>query len=265
LSSGERNGGFIPWYRKSETWLQFVLLLIMICVFYIFLEENMGGWQGIWVLVNVVGGYLILNKPEMRKKVRNIWRGVLHIRVWGYALFNLLLVAAAAGIMSLYMTSGGSDGAGSGGGGNPFVSNILLVVVLFPIIPLFADAETYLFQGLIIGLFLKREYVNCPECGKTIPPGVPCHFCGNDSGSGRSIRGPEAWLAVSLSAIVFAGAHMVLLMSFAPIILALGGLILGWAYLRKGHLFTARVHLVYDLVLICGLFFFYLLSEIGGF
>ncbi|MFW3147277.1 MAG: hypothetical protein ACMUIE_10765 [Thermoplasmatota archaeon] len=263
MSRGRRDENFVPWFKREDTWLQLVLLLITLGVVYIFLTENMKGWQGIWVLVNVVGGYIILNNPRMRKKVREIWGGVLRPVIWGFALVNLLLVIVAGAAMVLFFSSGGG-GSGGGGNGNPFVSNILLVIVLFPIIPLFADAETYLFQALFLGLFLKSDYRNCKECGKVSPPGIPCAHCGATMG-GDKLRGAQVWLAILISSLVFAGAHMLLLMSFTPIILMVGGVILGWAYLNKGHQFTAQVHLVYDLILITLLFIVYLLSDIGGF
>ncbi len=261
MREGKRDGVLVPWHKNQETWLQLVLLLITLGVVYIFLTEKMGGWQGAWVLINVIGGYIILNKPKIRKTVREIWRGVLRPVIWGYALFNLFLIAVAGVLLVIFFSSG--SGGGSSSNGNPFVSNILLVIVLFPIIPLFANAETQLFQAFFLGLFLKGEYVNCPKCEKVTPPGVPCVHCGKDI-EGKRLKGPQVWLAILISALVFSGAHMLLLMSFTPIFLTIGGAILGWAYLNKGHTFTAQVHLVYDLILITLLFLFYLSIDFGG-
>lgn len=248
-----------PWYRREDTYLQLVLLMITLGVIYIFITQEMKGWQGVWVLTNVVAGYIILNNTRTRIKVRSIWRGVLSLKVWGYAIFNLLLIAITVGVISIFLYTGSGPG---GGEGNPFVSNILLVIVLFPIIPLFADAETYIFQAFLIGIFLKGEFRNCPKCQKIGPPGVPCAQCGIDN-DGPKLKGPLTLLAITVSSLVFAGAHMLLLDSFVPIILIIGGMILGWTYLNKGHLFTARVHLVYNLILICGLFAVYLIRDLG--
>ncbi len=250
----------IPWYRDTETYLQLVLFLIIIGVLYIFISGALRGWQGIWVLINVVGGYIILQNPKMRKMIHRTWRGLLIPKVWGLAILNIFLIAVSIGIIS-FMFSGGGSG-GSGGGGNPFVSNILLVVVMFPIIPLFADAETHLFQAFILKFFLRDEFRECPKCKKQVPPGLPCGTCGKKI-EGERVKGISAWIGVLISAFIFAGAHMALLMSVIPIILVIGGILLGWAYLRKGHLFAAQVHLVYDLVLIVFIFFS-MLSNLGG-
>ena len=230
--------------------------MIIIGVLYIFVTEEMYNWQGIWVLINVVAGYLILNNNRTLKRVREVWKGVLIPGVWAIAILNLFLVIISATIIAMLGTRGGGESSG-----NPFVSNILLVIVLFPIIPLFADAETHLFQRLILGKILKERYRNCPKCSKLTPPGINCVHCGKYVG-GDKLSGPRVWTAVSVSALVFAGAHMLLLMSLAPILLTIGGFILGWLYLKRGHLFTARVHMVYNLVLILLLFLFYVYVEI---
>ena len=253
--------GDIPWYKDTETYLQLVLFLIILGVLYIFISGVMRGWQGIWVLINVVGGYIILQNPRMRKMIHRTWRGLLSPKVWGLALLNLFLIAVSIFLISILFSGGGGNG-GSASGGNPFVSNILLVVVMFPIIPLFADAETHLFQAMILKIFLRDDFSDCPKCKKPAPSGVPCGNCGHQM-SGERISGTTAWIGILISAVIFAGAHMVLLMNFVPIILVIGGILLGWAYLKKGHLFTAQVHLVYDLVLIA-IIFFAMLSDLGG-
>jgi hypothetical protein len=248
------------WYRDTETYLQIVLFLIILGVLYIFISGALKGWQGVWVLINVIGGYIILQNPKMRKMIHRTWRGLLIPKVWGLALLNLSLIAISVILISVMISGGG--GSGGGGGGNPFVSNILLVVVMFPIIPLFADAETHLFQAMILKIFLKDDFKECPRCKKPTPPGVPCGTC---SGAihGNKLTGGIVWIAIIISAFIFALAHMVLLMSFVPILLMIGGILLGWAYVKKGHLYAAQVHLVYDLILIV-MIFFSMLSDLGG-
>lgn len=260
LSIRGKGSGDVPWFKDTETYLQLVLFLIILGVLYIFISGALRGWQGLWVLINVVGGYIILQNPRMRKMIHRTWRGVLKPKVWGLALLNLFLIALSILMISFLFAGGGGDGSDEGG--NPFVSNILLVVVMFPIIPLFADAETHIFQAFILKIFLKDEFRECPKCKKSTPPGVPCGHCGQDI-PGERINGAAAWVGILISAVIFAGAHMVLLMNFIPIILVIGGILLGWAYLRKGHLFASRVHLVYDLVLIF-IIFLTMLSDLGG-
>lgn len=210
--------------------------------------------QSIWVLINIVIGYAILSNKKARNYFGKLFLGFLEKKVWLYAIINIVMIFSTLFAPSLFASDAGNDVSGNSKG-NPFISNLIFLLAILPIVPLFADAETRLFQGLIIKGFHKQDLIKCKKCGKMALPQNKCDIC-----RAKLLENPindfvSYFPAIIISGIIFGLAHVVLIGSIIPIVLTVGGVFLGILYVKEGANMVAKVHMVYNYVVICLILF----------
>lgn len=257
---GKGNGG--AWSKSDVSFRDYLVKIVMLLLVYVFAMLYLlafdFSWRNAWVVFNLGFAYIIISDRKKRQYYGKFFRGFIEPRSWGYALVNIVLVVGAVYVFAFIMGIGSSgSGSGSGGGGsNPFVSSPLFLLFILPIVPLFADAETKLFQGLIIRRLLKKQLVVCTTCGKMALPMKKCDLCGGLTGiSGERdiMQMPGAKAAVLLSAFVFALAHVILTLNPGALVLLIGGYLLGYLYVKEGADTVAKVHMLYDYILLVGI------------
>ena len=216
-----------------------IVMYVFITLFALFIDLTL---STSWVLINMIFGFTILLSETVRKYYLQLLKGFLEPKMLAYAMVNLGLIYSAVLLPSLIF---GSSGTGSSGT-NPFVSNSIFLLFMLPLVPLFADAETKLFQGLIIKRFHSMSLVVCRTCGRKSLSMMKCDMCQSDllATPAKSIW---AYLpAILVSGFIFGLAHVILIGTLYPIILTLGGIFLGLLYVREGSLAVAKVHMLYN-------------------
>ncbi len=238
------------------TKLDLVLKTIMLLTIFIFITLYLlffdFSWQYSWVVFNLGVGYMILTNGKRRNYYLRFFKGFLEIKVWAYAALNIFLVVGTM-VLFFFISSGSTGGGSDGGGGNPFVSNPLFLLFLIPIVPIFADAETRIFQGLIIKKIMGRYLTSCKSCQKKALALEKCDLCGNDTGVSKVRELSHLYLskvAVFVSAFVFALVHVILTWNVGTFILIVGGYLLGHLYIKEGAVMVAKVHMIYNYILL---------------
>jgi hypothetical protein len=121
-------------------------------------------------------------------------------------------------------------------------------------VPLFADAETRLFQSWIIKWFMRRHLVTCRSCGKHSLPGPRCDICGGETGwTGNPDNSLRLRSAIVVSALVFGLAHVLLTWNLAVMAVAIGGYFMARTYVTRGAMFVAKIHMLYDYILLAAI------------
>jgi hypothetical protein len=227
-----------------------IFVYVFFAIFFIFVPIN---FRTIWVLFNIVLGYAILSNDKARKYYGSMFSGFKERKVWLYSILNLGLIIGATLIpLLLIVLSGGSGGAGGNGESesNPFVSNYLFLLAVIPIIPLFADAETRIFQGWIIKGLNSSHLVECKNCGKKSLPLVKCDLCNAKLLKTEAFHLQKYMPAIIFSGFIFGLAHVLLVGSLFPLLLTIGGILLGVLYIKEGAMIVAKVHMVYNYLII---------------
>ena len=231
-------------------------LYIFIALYILFIPIDI---RTIWVLVNIIIGYAILSSKKARNYYWEMFKGFGDRKAWLYAILNLILIFSTIMIPFIVslMANGGGDanGTGDGSNANPFVSNYIFLLFVIPIIPLFADAETKIFQGWIIKGLNSKRLIDCPECGRKTLPLKTCDLCGKKLTENKVVDFSNYYPAIIVSGVIFGIAHVILVGSITPIVLTIGGILLGYLYVKEGAWLVARVHMIYD-YLIIGLIIF---------
>jgi hypothetical protein len=246
--------------ERTLTTVSVIALFILTSGYILFIP---GSCQSSWVLLNIGVGYLVLSDARRRNYYGGFLRAFLEPRVWAYAMLMLALVLGGSFLGALareHLPQGSNPALGTGG--NPFVSTPFFLLFLLPVIPLFADAETRLFQAWIIRGFAKGSLVECKSCGKKSLPGPKCDLCGNATGQEHS-GAPGSWrlpAAMVASAVVFGLAHVLLTWNLAAMAVAIGGFFMARVYVTRGAMFVAKIHMLYDYILIGAIGSLYLWS-----
>lgn len=224
----------------------FILLasvMILILAYYFVFSEYLS-LSTLWVVLNLSVGYILLMDERIRKKYTAILRGALDMKVWGYAIFLVVLLFSS--ILPLILLSSGSGG---NSGGNPFISNPVFLAVTIPLIPMFAYAETSLFQRYVMKAVLRSHSYKCPSCGAMAIGVERCDVCGFPVNAGE-IPGTMRLMAIGASAGTFALAHIILTGSLLASLTFIGGYLMASIYLKEGWLPVARIHAIYDYIII---------------
>ncbi len=229
----------------------YFLLISVICVIFLgtffVLNLNMS-CTTLWVITNLILGYVALSEDKIRSRYIAIVREMKNILVWIYALLMLVLIFAPFVVLFLlYPSSSNSNGTGNV---NPFVSNMVFVLTIIPIIPLFAYAETMVFQRCIISGILKNYRYRCPKCDGLAIGTQRCDLCGYPYQN--PIPAGIKWIAVIISATVFSIAHILLVGSIFAGLTFIGGCVLGNLYIKDGWLPVAATHALYDYFILAG-------------
>jgi hypothetical protein len=220
-----------------------IFVYIFITLFIIFIEVNI---RTVWVLFNIIIGYAILSNEKARKYYYNILKGFREAKVWAYAVLNLVLILSVVLIPALFISSSGGGDTSP----NPFVSNYIFLLFLIPIVPLFADAETKIFQEWIIKGVHRNVLVKCKSCERKALPMERCDLC-RAKQMESSAYGISSYMpAILLSGFIFALAHVILVGSILPMMLIIGGILLGILYVKDGAILVAKVHMLYNYLVI---------------
>jgi hypothetical protein len=209
-------------------------------------------FRTVWVLINVIFGYAILSNERARRYYGSFFVGFKEKKVWMYSIINLLLIFSVMFVPLLLTSSFSSFGGGDGGdsSANPFVSNYLFLLAIIPIVPLFADAETKIFQEMIIKGLNKKTLVECKTCGKKSLPLKKCDLCSSDLLATEAFDLQKYMPSIIFGGFIFGIAHVLLVGSIFPIVLTAGGILLGILYVKEGARVVAKVHMVYDYLVI---------------
>lgn len=223
-----------------------IFVYIFIALFIIFIEVNI---RTVWVLFNIIIGYAILSNEKARRYFYNILKGFKELKVWAYAVLNLMLILSVVLIPAL-LFSGSGGGGGGGSDPNPFVSNYIFLLFLIPIVPLFADAETKIFQEWIIKGVHRKVLIECKSCGRKALPMERCDLCGAKQMESSAYSVSTYMPAILISGFIFALAHVILVGSLLPMLLIIGGILLGILYVKDGAILVAKVHMLYNYLVI---------------
>jgi len=170
--------------------------------------------QEIWVLFNLIVAFLILIvDPEL---YISCLRKCLYIKG---SLIGLVLAPVAL-FLGLFL----SNYIPSSGNGNPYTSSVPLIVSVMILLPLFAIAETEVFQKLPI-----------EKLGKI---GVP------------------------VSSVIFGAVHAIQNFDLlSGVVLTFVGAVFAVSYIKGGLKLTASIHYSYDLTLLVALLICHLLKS----
>ncbi len=229
----------------------YFLLIAVICVILLgtfFVLNLNASCATFWVITNLILGYIALSEDKIRNRYMAIVRAMKNILVWSYALLMLALVLAP--VLFLFLLYPHSPNSTTAGNVNPFVSNIIFVLTIIPIVPLFAYAETIVFQKYIISGILKNYRYRCPHCGGVAIGTQRCDLCGYPRQN--PIPAGIKWTAVMVSATVFSIAHILLVGSIFAGLTFIGGCVLGDLYIKDGWLPVAATHALYDYFILAG-------------
>ena len=229
----------------------YFLLIAVICVIFLgtFFALNLNvSCTTLWVITNLILGYVALSEDKIRSRYIAIVREMKNILVWIYALLMLALIFAPFVVFFLLYPSPSNSNSTSNV--NPFVSNMVFVLTIIPIIPLFAYAETMVFQRYIISGILKNYRYRCPKCDGLAIGTQRCDLCGYPHQN--PIPAGIKWMAVIISAMVFSIAHILLVGSIFAGLTFIGGCVLGNLYIRDGWLPVAATHALYDYFILAG-------------
>ncbi len=233
--------------HDNDFYFLFIAVMMVILLGSFFILSLNASCTTLWVIANLVIGYIALSEDKIRNRYMAILKEIKNVSVWVYALLMLALVLAPVVLLSIfYPPSNDSSGAV-----NPFVSNIVFILSVIPIVPLFAYAETMVFQRYIISGILKNYRYRCPHCGGMAIGIHRCDLCGYPHEN--PIPPESRTFAIILSAVVFALAHILLVGSILAGITFVGGYVLGDLYLREGWLPVAATHTLYDYLIIAGI------------
>jgi len=170
--------------------------------------------QEIWVLLNLLAAFLVLVVDP--KFYISCMRKCLYIKG---SLIGMALVPVAICLGLLF-----SSYVPSSGNGNPYTASIPLIVSVMILLPLFAIAETEIFQKLPI-----------ENLGKI---GVP------------------------VSSIMFGAAHAIQNIDLlSGVVLTFVGAVFAVSYIKGGFKLTASIHYSYDLTLLVSLLILSLLKS----
>jgi hypothetical protein len=235
-----------------------IVLFLLMTLYIIFIPASC---QTSWVILNVGIGYIMLGEPKRREYYGSFFRAFKEKEIWFFAIIMILLVLggsyAGEWLMALLPPTSRPS---LGGGGNPFVSTPLFLLFLVPIVPLFANAETIIFQSYILKAFVKSELIECKKCGRKMIPSNKCDMCGGLTGeTGAKIRSnTRLGIAQVMSAIIFGSVHVLLTWNLGAMVIVIGGYFLARLYVSKGALYVAKIHMMYDYILIAGIGLLYL-------
>jgi hypothetical protein len=221
-----------------------LFVYVFIALYLIFIDVNI---RTLWVLFNIVIGYAILSNEKARKYYGNMFKGFKEGKVWMYAVLNLILVIMVVAIPAILFAPSGNGGDSEA---NPFVSSAIFLLFLIPIVPLFADAETKIFQGWIIKGLNRNQLMECPHCNKKTLPVEVCNECGNKLLDKPVFDVMQYMPAIVISGFIFAIAHVILVGSILPMVIIIGGILLGYLYVKEGSMLVAKVHMLYNYLVI---------------
>ncbi len=220
------------------------IVVLVLAAYYILSPEN--SCVTLWVLINLIAGYLALTERGIRGRYVAILKGMKTPRYWGYALLMLFLVSFPF-VLAFFLNPASPSQSG-GSQGNPYLSNIVFILSLLPIVPLFAYAETQIFQRFILYLLLKKYSYRCPKCGGTAIGLYRCDLCG--APHRNDIPADARAISIGASAAIFALAHVLLVGSFLAGLTFVGGVLLADIYIKEGWYPVSVIHAIYDYIII---------------
>jgi len=162
---------------RGEQFTRFLFMAVVGVITGAYLVFPSEGARSIWVLFNVTVAYGVLQNPNKRRFYWRFFGAFKEKRIWGLTIVMLAMILVS---MSVALGSSETAAKDTEDAENPFVSNFIFILAMLPIVPLFAFAETLIFQAWIAKLFFPESYRYCRKCRAIVMmgPNSNCSYCG---------------------------------------------------------------------------------------